>query len=455
MMRPFTPTITAFLLVTNVYVEQVGAQVELGPEWQVNSYTTSFQMNPAVSACGDGRFLIAWQSNGSSGTDDDSTSIQVRGYDAEGNALGSEVQANAFTSANQSNPSIACIEDGEFLVGWQSYGSAGTDTDLSIQRAEVGPSGVPSGAETQVNTETTGNQVASAVSQGLAGSYLVVWESDPPKPSPGDQGNVHAQLFDSDGAPDGAEFQVNSDSLGLQGSPSVARIAAGGYVVVWHGDGSVGNDSDSDGIYGQKLLADGSLDGVQFQVNSYVTGSQTGARVASSSEGSFVVVWQSDGSDGADTDAGSIQAQMFSPAAAPVGSQFEVNSITPGHQDSPSVAMAPDGTFVAVWRTESVGSRDSDSGSIQSRRFFADGSPRGPQFQVNTYEPGAQLRPAVAVDPDGNFVIAWHSDGSASTDTDSFSIQAKRFRGDTVFRSGFEQGDPCGWARLVGDSFCE
>ena len=38
------------------------AQFRAGPEFRVNSYTTSEQYRPAISVAHDGEFVVAWQS---------------------------------------------------------------------------------------------------------------------------------------------------------------------------------------------------------------------------------------------------------------------------------------------------------------------------------------------------------------------------------------------------------
>ena len=44
-------------------------------------------------------------------------------------------------------------------------------------------------------------------------------------------------------------------------------------------------------------------------------------------------------------------------------------------------------------------------------RLFAQAPPFGGEFQVNTYTTGDQDFPVVAVAPDGQFIIAWQSQG--------------------------------------------
>jgi hypothetical protein len=52
--------------------------------------------------------------------------------------------------------------------------------------------------------------------------------------------------------------------------------------------------------------------------------------------------------------------------------------------------------------------------------------PEGPEFQVNEHTPNHQAEPAVAIGPDGDFVVVWHSLSSPGTDSGS-SIQGQRY----------------------------
>src|SRR5262245_33646355 len=73
----------------------------------------------------------------------------------------------------------------------------------------------------------------------------------------------------------------------------------------------------------------------QFQVNTYTTGYQEYASVASDASGNFVVVWESEGSPGGDTSSFSIQGRRYTSTGTPIGSQFQVNTYTTGYQLSP------------------------------------------------------------------------------------------------------------------------
>ena len=70
-------------------------------------------------------------------------------------------------------------------------------------------------------------------------------------------------------------------------------------------------------------------------------------------------------------------------------------------------AIDDDGDFVVVWQGDDSGGSDTDpvepTKSISGQLFANDGSMIGGEFQVNTYTTSYQVRPAVAVDPAGNF----------------------------------------------------
>jgi hypothetical protein len=197
--------------------------------------------------------------------------------------------------------------------------------------------------------------------------------------------------------------------------------------VVWRSTGSVGSDTSSYSIQGQRFDNAGASLGGQFQVNTYTTDMQWYPSVASDAAGNFVVVWESRGSVGSDTSSYSIQGQRFDNAGASLGGQFQVNTHTPSGQVRPSVASDAAGNFVVAWSGNTSAGSDTSYLSIQARRFDSTGAPQGGDFQVNTYTTSNQYASGVATDSAGKFVVVWDSDGSAGTDTSARSIQGQRF----------------------------
>jgi hypothetical protein len=397
-------------------------------DFQVNAYSSGAQGQPAIAPDSGGGFVVVWHSDGSP-TDHDSFSVQARRFDPTGTPLADEFQVNTYTTSPQREPAIAPDGAGGFFVVWQSGGSTGTDDDFtSIQARRFDAAGAPLGGEFQVNTYTTASQVSPGVARDGAGGFVVVWSSNGGSGTDADEDSIQAQRFDGGGAPVGGEFQVNGYTTGSQYDVVVSPDGGGGYVVVWASDGGAGSDTNFASIQAQRFSGGGPVGG-QFQVNSYTTGVQRYPAVTPLEGGGFVVAWQSDSSSGSDRSDLSVQAQRFNASGTPVGGQFQVNTFTTAAQAVPAVGRDGGGGFVVVWTSEGSPGTDQSTTSAHGRRFDASGTPDGGEFQVNAYTSSEQDAYAVAPDGSGGFVVAWDSLGSADTDNNARSVQARRFVG--------------------------
>ena len=292
------------------------------------------------------------------------------------------------------------------------------------------------GPEFQVDSYVTGDQRVPRVASRPGGEFVVVWESQGSPGSDTDGDSVQAQRFDAGGQPAAGQFQVNDYTTSIQQSPDVAFLAGGAFVVVWDSLGSNGTDSDFLSVQARLFDSDGTPRGGQFQVNTYTTSTQSMPRVAGGPSGNFVVVWSSEGSPGSDTSNFSVQARLYDASGTPLDDQFQVNTYTTLSQRTGDVAMGDAGTFVVVWSSFGSDGSDQSGNSVQARRFAADGAARGPQFQVNGYTTGSQQYPAVACDSDCNFVVSWSSQGSFGSDPTGTSVQARRYSAAGVPQAG-------------------
>src|SRR5207302_1035718 len=128
---------------------------------------------------GAGNFVVVWKSYGSAGSDTSSYRMEERRVGKEGKPVGGEFQVNTYTTGCQNRPTVAGDGAGNFVVVWESDGSAGSDTSgYSIQAQRYDSSGTPVGGEFQVNTYTTGNQCSPTVTGDGAGNFVVVWNSN-------------------------------------------------------------------------------------------------------------------------------------------------------------------------------------------------------------------------------------------------------------------------------------
>ena len=88
------------------------------------------------------------------------------------------------------------------------------------------------------------------------------------------------------------------------------------------------------------------------------------------------------------------------------GGEFRVNTYTTGSQVQPAVAVGPDGNFVVAWQ-----STVNYDHNVYVRRFDAGGAPIGPEQVVNAWTTGDQRSPAVAATREGAFVVVWTGQG--------------------------------------------
>ena len=215
----------------------------------------------------------------------------------------------------------------------------------------------------------------------------------------------------------GAEFRLNTFTTNSQSNPAVAMDGDGEFVVAWQSAGS--QDGSGSGIVARRYNHN-NLDFplTELSVNTFTVGNQTNPSVAMDAEDEFIVVWESAGQDGSGL---GIYAQRYARVGARRGHEFRVNETTAFDQGGPDVASAATGDFVVVWHNAGTGSAGYD---IFARLYDLHGVPRGDEFLVNSFTTDTQLFPTVAMDADGDFVVAWNSygqDGSAN------GIYAQRF----------------------------
>jgi cysteine-rich repeat protein len=161
----------------------------VGSEFQVN---TEANDEPAVAAATDGDFVVVWTS-----VEQDGNLRGVFGqrYTSTGTALGSEFQVNTYTTSFQYAPAVAVTADGHFVVAWTSYSQDGDAHGVFGQRYTSTGAGL--GSEFQVNTYTTSSQYEDrgvAVAADADGDFVVVWTSTPDQD--GDAHGVFGQRFD-------------------------------------------------------------------------------------------------------------------------------------------------------------------------------------------------------------------------------------------------------------------
>jgi hypothetical protein len=214
--------------------------------------------------------------------------------------------------------------------------------------------------------------------------------------------------------PVGPEFRVNVVTTQTVGESAVALDLDGDFVVAWQATGA---DGSGNAVMARRYAKDGQALSGEFRVNVYTIGSQQYPAIASDAPGNFAVVWSSATAQDGSRDG--VYARLYSATGAAVTGEFQINQFTLGAQSRPTIAMDPTGDFLVAWEGNY---QDGDGYGIYARRYDSSGQPLGPEFRVNDVTAGDQRLPSVALDSSGNFVVAWESgDGSAT------GVFAKRF----------------------------
>ena len=213
----------------------------------------------------------------------------------------------------------------------------------------------------------------------------------------------------------GNDFQVNTFTPGNQYRPRITGDSNGRFVVVWaHGPELAG---DPGSIFARRFSTTASPIGTEFQINTVTALPYGGLDVASQQDGDFVVAWTT--IPGVD-----VVARRFASDGNPLGVEFLVNTSTVLNDASPSTATDANGNFVIAWRRVATGG---DPAEVFGRRFTSGGGAVGDEFQVNSHTLGEQRVPDVARDAEGDSVVVWESVGQ---DGDLSGVFGRRFASD-------------------------
>jgi hypothetical protein len=272
--------------------------------------------------------------------------IYWRGYDAGGTEIWKELPLNGG-DGDQTAPSLTAFHDGGFVMAWENY------------------------RETYINQD--------AVRQYRYDSEIVVQKRG------ADGGllkTIHVQSYTTVG---------NQSPGGWLHDPHVAELSDGSFVVTWTWEGGK--------CWGRLYDASGTEKAIPTQTISS-TAAQNSTVVAMP-DGGFVVAWQA---KPVSTGTYEIQYKRFD-AAGNGGAEYTANTTTQYDQTTPAVTPLKDGGFVITWQSNSI----TNGWDIFGQRYKADGTESGTEFRINTLTTGDQQTPSVAALEDGGFVIAWNS----------------------------------------------
>jgi hypothetical protein len=333
----------ALLLIPSVLI---GQPVPVGPEFRVNTVTTSNQRYPAVSGAPTGEFVVVWVSDTSDGRSRGSFvgDVFAQRFASSGQPQGGETQVNLYATGVQNHPDVSTAPDGSFVIVW--HGDLQDGDRMGVFGRRYSSLGLIQANEFQINTYTTDRQRDPSVSHAPNGDFVVVWHSGDGQD--GETYGVFGQRFASSGDRQGEEFQINTWTSNEQYRAEVSHAPAGGFVVVW--ESLTGAGDAYRGIFARRYASSGQALDSEFLVNTSTSNKQRFPSLSHSASGEFVIVWNSYDQDG---DLYGVFGQRYSSTGERTGGEFQGNVFTPGYQFSTGVSHSTNGDFIIVWSSTS------------------------------------------------------------------------------------------------------
>lgn len=297
---------------------------------------------------------------------------------------------------------------GEFVVTW--YG----DTGYNSRRFNL--AGQQLDGVTLLSRSGSQNSRFDPVGSTIdaAGNFAVIWRE-----KAADRSTVLMQRFARMSPQksilnvpvEGQQFLVSNADDPYPHGAAIVRRADGSYVVSWKTNGS--DSPNATKVLAQIYNADGkALLPAPIQVNTGGAGGPYATAIAADKDGNFVVTWVSFWMDGS---AYGIAARRFNADGTPRDAQeFVVNNINGiFNQINPSVAMNANGQFVIAWQSDHLKFQPPGNGrmGIWARRFTMSGGPQGDEFEWQYRADFDNTSPAVAIDSAGNFAVASTNSG--------------------------------------------
>lgn len=288
-------------------------------------------------------------------------------------------------------------------------------------------SAVPVGGQTLVQEVLSPPEASAAVAivndtGAAAGRFVAVWQS---YGVDGDGYGVVAQAFERDGTPVGgsAAMVVNLPlaegvALGNQVAATVASDGQGNVVIAWQGETRTADGYDVFYRMGS-ITAGGLVLGVQAVASTARGGDQTAPTAAMSTDGTFVIAWQTPGSTAAD--GLDIAYRRGTLGSGISGAELRPHAATSGDQVQPSAAMNDAGHLVIAWRGNDATLGSEEAGAIFVRGFTADGTPFPAEVRVNAVGYHDLGVPDVALNDAGILAAAWQVEGQESSGSDVYA----------------------------------
>lgn len=239
--------------------------------------------------------------------------------------------------------------------------------------------------------------------------------------------DIYAQIYNKDFIKERHNFRVNTDkNSAVQGHPRVSLFSNDYFGVVWQDERNVNSD-----IYCQVYDVGYDPKGDNYKINDDLTESdQSQPDIAGLKNKSALIVWRDERNEQLE-----IYGQILDTTISFIGKNFKITrSPKKIYCRWPAVSASAREFFIAVWADNRGGNWD-----IYGQKIQMDGKLVGGNFKINEISNENCNQPAVACDPNGNYIVTWWSSGKGNT----IAVYAQYYN---------ENNKPIGKNFLVGDN---
>lgn len=236
------------------------------PDFQINTTTSFYQIDPTVTTLADGSVFVTWDS----GTD-----VRGRIYHADGTAAGADflIGSPVDSGGISARSSVTALPDGHAFVVWDTYDIA---TGYDVYGRVVNADGTMSAAELIVNSAVGLGESNPHVTELPNGELFVTWTSY--DPATNDQ-DIHGRILSLDssvnGTPGNDVIEGGAGNDIIHGGDGNDLVLGGGGNDTLYGDaghnllwGNGGNDTFVGGIGTDSFAGGAGIDTVRYDTSS-------------------------------------------------------------------------------------------------------------------------------------------------------------------------------------------
>lgn len=417
------------------------------PEYRANYKINGIQSNPDVTIFSDGKYVLTWQTNGSSNNTDGIyagfVTVPVSNPPSDLNAdrylsLGEEILVNQTNTTDISYPVISSnqasgVHNNDFTVSWMGTG-LGDATGIFRRRFNVSSTS-PLGSEYRTNLLTDGIQERPAISMAsdtsndgsLANTdlnysrFVEIWQT---RNTLNNIDGVYVTMVKSNNQNIYNEFRV--DQKENNGSEPAGIIPFNDVITVAYHNGTESSfiskpkEYKFHGVAGlpvrikQKGITSNDCylqlfnpSGVLVAENKNLSGLAQISTILNVTGMWSVKIATSGYINSNEIPNGVYQVSMNADEGAshPVVVVMP-NDYTWDQQGFPTTQLHK-GDYVVAWQKYS----STTGWDIYARLYNSNGTPKGAEFVVNSTTAGDQIHPSIAINPTGYFSIAWEGNG--------------------------------------------